>query len=78
MPAARRRASHVPWSVAYAAAVVASHIGPPDGSLLVLDEVCVARRPMRFDDARARSELGYTSRPAAAALARAGRALCGG
>ena len=39
-------------------------------SLLVLDEVRVARLPMRFDDSRARRELGYTSSPAADALAR--------
>jgi hypothetical protein len=30
---------------------------------------------MRFDDALARAELGYTSEPAAAALARAARAV---
>ena len=41
--------------------------------LLVLDEVRVARWPMRFDDALARAELGYTSQPAAWALARAAR-----
>ena len=36
----------------------------PDPSLLVLDEVRVARWPMRFDDSRARRELGYASEPA--------------
>jgi len=63
----------VPWGVAYAAALAAARLGA-DGSLLVLDEVRVARWPMRFDDARARSELGYASEPAASALARAARA----
>ena len=43
-------------------------------SLLVLDEVRLARLPMSFDDARARGELGYRSRPAAGALAEAARA----
>ena len=43
-------------------------------TLLVLDEVRVARWPMLFDDARARAELGYSSEPARSALARAARA----
>ena len=41
--------------------------------LLVLDEVRVARWPMLFDDSPARRELGYSSRPAAEALAAAAR-----
>jgi dihydroflavonol-4-reductase len=58
----------VPWSAAYAAAAVASRLRR-EPSLLVLDEVRVARLPMRFDDTRARRELGHTSMPAAQALA---------
>jgi len=64
----------VPWAVAYAGARVAS-ILPREPRLLLLDEVRVARRPMLFDDALARAELDYSSEPAAAALARAVRAL---
>jgi len=60
----------VPWIAAYAAAAVASRLRR-DPRLLVLDEVRVARWPMLFDDARARSELGYTSEPAVSALTRA-------
>ncbi len=63
----------VPWSAAYAAAWIASRSGLDPG-LLVLDEVRVARWPMRFDDSLARAELGYSSEPAASALARAARA----
>jgi dihydroflavonol-4-reductase len=64
----------VPWSAAYAAARFASLVRG-DPKLLVLDEVRVARWPMRFDDSRARAELGYSSEPAASALARAARAV---
>jgi dihydroflavonol-4-reductase len=46
-------------------------------SLLVLDEVRLAREPMTFDDSKARRELGYRSRPAAEALAAATRAALG-
>ena len=64
----------VPWVAAYGAAWVAAHtVAEP--RLLVLDEVRVARLPMRFDDSRARSELGYSSEPAAAAIERAVHAL---
>ena len=63
----------VPWSAAYAAAWVATRF-VRDPKLLVLDEVRVARWPMRFDDSLARAELRYTSEPAASALARAARA----
>ena len=60
----------VPWSAAYAAAWLAAR-ARAHPSLLLLDEVRVARLPMRFDDSRARRELGYSSSPAADALARA-------
>jgi dihydroflavonol-4-reductase len=79
--AAGRRAPRVaiPWSVVYAAARVADAglgaIGRRP-SLLVLDEVRLARHPMTFDDSKARRSLGYRSRPAAEALsAAAGAAL---
>jgi hypothetical protein len=74
--AARRRPPRlaVPWSVAYGAAWVASIVQHEPG-LLLLDEVRVARWPLLFDDALARAELGYSSEPAATALARAVRAL---
>jgi len=64
----------VPWPAAYGAAWVASAL-LREPRLLLLDEVRVARWPMLFDDARARAELGYTSVPAASALARAASAL---
>ena len=64
----------VPWRAAHAAAWVAGRL-VREPRLLVLDEVRVARWPMRFDDARAREELGHTSEPAASALARAARAI---
>jgi dihydroflavonol-4-reductase len=63
----------IPWPAAYGAAFAASVLRR-DPRLLVLDEVRVARWPMLFDDLLARSELGYTSEPAASALARAARA----
>jgi len=63
----------VPWPAAYAAARIAGWC-VREPSLLVLDEVRVARWPMRFDDSRARTELGYASQPAAEALARAAHA----
>jgi dihydroflavonol-4-reductase len=64
----------VPWCAAFAAAIVADAALRPLGrepSLLVLDEVRSGRLPHLFDDAKARSELGYVSRPAADALAAA-------
>ena len=67
----------VPWPLAYAAARAASSVLAVSGrepKLLVLDEVRVARLPMTFDDAKARAELGYASRPAAEALVAAARA----
>jgi len=76
--AARRSAPRlpVPWPVAYAAARLADLALRPlgrDPHLLVLDEVRSGRLPHLFDDAKARTELGYVSRPAADALERAAR-----
>jgi dihydroflavonol-4-reductase len=81
--AAGRRAPRVaiPWPLAYMAARAADSILGVAGReprLLVLDEVRLARLPMTFDDAKARTELGYTSRPAAEALAAAARATLAG
>jgi dihydroflavonol-4-reductase len=67
----------VPWALANATARVAEVALGAVGrkpSLLVLDEVRLARQPMTFDDSKARRELGYRSRPAAEALAAAARA----
>jgi dihydroflavonol-4-reductase len=67
----------VPWALAYGAAHAATAALRPLGrepSLLVLDEIRVARLPMTFDDGAARRELGHRSRPAAQALAQAARA----
>jgi dihydroflavonol-4-reductase len=64
----------VPWSAVYAAAWVAARV-VREPKLLVLDEVRVARWPMLFDDSLARAELGYSSEPAASALARAARTV---
>jgi dihydroflavonol-4-reductase len=61
----------VPWTLAYLAAQLsdrAARIVDREPTLLVLDEVRVARWPMTFDDSLARRELGYTSRSAAVAL----------
>jgi hypothetical protein len=66
----------VPWVAAYAAARLASAalwLGGREPELLVLDEVRAGRLPHAFDDAKARVELGYSSRPAAGALAAAAR-----
>jgi dihydroflavonol-4-reductase len=66
----------VPWIAAYAGAgVVAAALRPlgREPELLVLDEVRAGRLPHLFDDAKARVELGYTSRPAVEALANAAR-----
>jgi dihydroflavonol-4-reductase len=67
----------VPWRLAHAAALTADLALGAIGrkpSLLVLDEVRLAREPMAFDDSKARRELGYRSRPATEALAAAARA----
>jgi dihydroflavonol-4-reductase len=66
----------VPWAAAYGAAWVAARLRR-EPKLLVIDEVRIARWPMLFDDALARAELGYSSEPAASALARAARAVAG-
>ncbi len=66
----------VPWFVAYAGARLADAALRPLGrepQLLVLDEVRAGRLPHLFNDAKARRELGYTSRPARAAIAQAAR-----
>jgi dihydroflavonol-4-reductase len=67
----------IPWHLALAAARVADvvlGIARRRPSLLVLDEVRLARLPMTFDDSKARHELQYRSRPAAEALTAAARA----
>jgi dihydroflavonol-4-reductase len=64
----------VPWTAAYAGARLADAVLRPVGrepQLLVLDEVRAGRLPHLFDDAKARAELGYVSRPAVDALAEA-------
>jgi len=71
----------VPWTAAYAAARLADAALRPLGReprLLVLDEVRSGRLPHRFDDSKARAELGYVSRPAAEALAQAAAESAGG
>jgi dihydroflavonol-4-reductase len=70
----------VPWSVAYAGARLADlamrgSLGEP--RLLVLDEVRAGRLPHLFDDTKARTELGYASRPGVVALADATRSALG-
>lgn len=70
----------IPWAAAYASARLADAALRPlarEPQLLVLDEVRVGRIPHRFDDAKARAELGYASRPAADALVAAAHALLG-
>jgi dihydroflavonol-4-reductase len=66
----------VPWPLAYGAAWVTDAvlgIAGREPKLLVLDEVRAGRLPHLFDDGKARAELGYSSRPAADALAEAAR-----
>jgi dihydroflavonol-4-reductase len=68
----------VPWVVAYGAARVADAVLRPAGrepKLLVLDEVRAGRLPHRYDDSKARAELGYGSRPGVEALAEAVRSV---
>jgi len=68
----------IPWSLAYVAALTAgAALGPfsREPNLLLLDEVRSGRLPHRFDDSKARAELGYRSRPARQALAEATRAV---
>jgi dihydroflavonol-4-reductase len=66
----------VPWIAAYAGAGLVGATLRPLGrepELLVFDEIRAGRLPHRFDDAKARAELGYASRPVADALAEAAR-----
>ena len=66
----------VPWTAAYAGARVADAVFRPVGrepALFLLDEVRAGRLPHLFDDAKARAELGYASRPAVTALTEATR-----
>lgn len=66
----------LPWWPVYAAAVVAeglSRVVGREPALLVRDEVRLARLPLFFTSGKARAELGYRPRPAAAALAAAAR-----
>jgi len=66
----------VPWTAAYVAARAADAALRPLGrepQLLMLDEVRSGRIAHRFDDAKARDELGYQSRPAVDALELAAR-----
>jgi dihydroflavonol-4-reductase len=70
----------VPWAAAYAAARAAdlgARLRGREPTLLVLDEVRLARLPLAFDDARARTELDHESAPAARALERAAREVVG-
>jgi dihydroflavonol-4-reductase len=64
----------VPWWVAYAAASLADPLARTFGrepTLLVVDEVRLARLPMHFSSARAERELGYAHEPAQRALTEA-------
>lgn len=66
----------VPWTAAYAGARLADltlRLTGREQQLFVLDEVRAGRLPHLFDDAKARAELGYTSRPAIDALEEATR-----
>jgi dihydroflavonol-4-reductase len=66
----------LPWLTVYAAARIADTALAPFGReprMLLLDEVRAGRLPHVFDDSKARAELGYSSRPAADALAAAAR-----
>lgn len=68
----------VPWVLANAAARVADAVLRPLGrepKLLLLDEVRAGHLPHRYDDSKARAELGYVSRPAAEALTEAVRSV---
>jgi dihydroflavonol-4-reductase len=61
----------VPWRVALGAAHLAragARVRGREPHLLVLDEVRLARVPMRFSSAKAAAELGYAPRPAREAL----------
>lgn len=61
----------VPWAAAYAASLAAELAMRPFGrepKMLLPDEVRAGRLPHLFSDAKARRELGYESRPTAAAV----------
>jgi dihydroflavonol-4-reductase len=71
----------IPWWFAHGAALAADAALRPFGrepQLLLLDEVRSGRLPHLFDDGKARTELGYTSRPARQALAEAAKAALNG
>jgi dihydroflavonol-4-reductase len=64
----------IPYPLALGAASIVDLLERAVGrepSLLVLDEVRLARLPMYYDCAKARAELGYQHRPAEQALAEA-------
>lgn len=66
----------LPWQPVYGAAVLASAIARIRGrepTLLVRDEVRLARLPLYFCSDKARRELGYGAAPAAEAIAAAAR-----
>lgn len=66
----------LPWSAVYAAAVIGDgfcRLRRTEPSLLVRDEVRLARLPLFFSSLKARRELGYEPGPAAAAIAAAAR-----
>ncbi len=66
----------LPWSPVYATALLLDAVSRTlrrEPKLLVLDEVLMARQPLFFSSAKARTELGYRPRPAAEALAAAAR-----
>jgi dihydroflavonol-4-reductase len=71
----------VPYRVALSAAHAAALASAVTGRLprlLVLDEVRLARLPLYFSSAKAKTELGYSPRPAAQALAEATEWFLGG
>ncbi len=68
----------VPWTAAHLAARLADAALRPLGReprMLELDQVRAGRLPHLFDDSKARSELGYVSRPAVRALTDAARSV---
>lgn len=71
----------IPWSLTYAGALATAGLGRAlrrEPTLLVLDEVKLARLPLFFTSEKARRELGYVSRPAEAALGEAARWFAAG
>jgi dihydroflavonol-4-reductase len=66
----------LPWAAVYGAAVLADLAGRLRGrepTLLVRNEVRLARLPLFFSSAKARQELGYSPGPAVAAISSAAR-----